>query len=89
LSTLDLVNGLFELGGSLVLWLNVRQIRRDKKVDGVHIAPFVFFTLWGFWNWYYYPSLGQWLSLIGGINVPLANAVWLGHVLYYSKRRKV
>lgn len=83
----DLTNALFETGGSIVLWLNVRQIRRDKIPKGVHVAPFVFFTVWGFWNLYYYPHLGQWLSFFGGINVPIANATWLGHVLYYWWRR--
>lgn len=73
----DLVNGLFEFFGGAVNWLNVRQLLRDKKLRGVSKIPTVVFTTWGFWNLFYYPHLGQWLSFTGGIVIVGANAFWV------------
>ena len=81
----DLVNGLFEFFGGALNWLNVRQLLRDKKLRGVSKIPTVLFTAWGFWNLYYYPMLGQWLSFLGGVVIVAANFVW---VLLAWKYRK-
>jgi len=82
----DLVNGLFELGGAAFICLNVRQILIDKAVRGVHWLPTLFFTAWGFWNLYYYPSLDQWWSFAGGLAIVTVNAVWLALVAKYWRR---
>ena len=71
----DVGNGLFESVGAVVCWLNVARLRRDKQVKGVCWSVQVFFTAWGFWNLYYYPSLNQWLSFIGGTFLALGNLV--------------
>ena len=81
----DLVNGLFEFFGGALNWLNVRQLLRDKKLRGVSKIPTVLFTAWGFWNLYYNPMLGQWLSFLGGVVIVAANFVW---VLLAWKYRK-
>ena len=38
----DLVNGLFELGGSLFVWANVYKLYMDKAVKGIY-WPLTFF----------------------------------------------
>ena len=76
----DLVNGSFEALGAVTVWQNVRAIRRDRKVMGVDWRVTMFFTSWGIWNLYYYPSLGQWLSFAGGISICAMNIIWL----YYA-----
>jgi hypothetical protein len=75
--TPDMVNGLFELFGALVLSLNVRRIVQDRQLKGVSIWPVVFFALWGFWNLYFYPSVGAFWSFYGGIAVVFVNTLWL------------
>ena len=85
----DLVNGLFELLGAAVLWANVVRVRKDKHVKGMNPWTTVFFSAWGFWNLYYYPSLDQWLSFYGGIAIVAVNTIWLGHVVYYYYRQHV
>jgi hypothetical protein len=80
----DLINGLFELGGSVVLWLNVVQTYRDKGYRGVTAASTFFFSAWGYWNLYYYPSLNQWVSFFAGISIVAANTTWFGLMLYYG-----
>lgn len=73
----DLTNGGFELFGGTVNWINVYRIYKDKQVRGVSIIPSVFFTSWGFWNLYYYPSLHQWASFWGGAVIVGANFAWV------------
>jgi len=62
----DAVNGAFEFLGGASVWMHVRTIMCDKQSRGVSPFATAFFTLWGFWNLYYYPSLAQWASFAGG-----------------------
>ena len=73
----DTVNGLFEAVGSGCIWLNVRAILRDRQVRGVYWPVTAFFFAWGLWNLWYYPSLGQWWSFVGGLLICAGNIVWL------------
>lgn len=81
----DILNAIFELGGGILLWLNVRSARRAKKIAGVHWAPVVFFTVWGAWNLWFYPSVGCWLSFLAGINVLVANLCWIWYICKRSR----
>ena len=74
---MDLVNGLFEMIGGLILWMNVHRLYRDRRVSGVSVAPVVFWSAWGFWNLWFYPAVSCWWSFAGGIVVVLANVAWL------------
>lgn len=82
----DLINGIFEFVGSVMLWRNVVQLHRDKVVRGVHWLPTGFFMAWGFWNLFYYPHLNQWWSFVGGVSIVVANAVWFGQMIHYRSR---
>jgi hypothetical protein len=82
----DVINGLFELMGAACLVVNVRQALRDKQIKGVHWGPTIYFTAWGIWNLWYYPSLNQWFSLAGGLAITLMNLVWLALVIRYWRR---
>jgi len=73
----DLINGLFEALGSIAIFANVRAMWRDKFVSGFSPWACVFFTSWGYWNMYYYPHLGQWLSFIGGSFITVGNTMWV------------
>lgn len=72
----DIGNALFEFLGGVLLWLSVRRLWRDGEVKGVYWPAWFFYTGWGLWNLYYYPSLAQWYSLVGGIVVVTANLTW-------------
>lgn len=85
----DIINGLFEFGGAAASYLNIRAIRKDKKVQGIHWSTYAFFTTWGIWNLFYYPSLDQWFSFSGGVLIVLGNFIWLGHALYYMNSEKI
>jgi len=81
----DLTNGLFEVVGGLLVLNHCRAVLRDKAVAGVSILSTAMFTLWGFWNIYYYPSLDQWFSFAGGLVIVAANALWVALMLKYRK----
>jgi hypothetical protein len=83
--TPDLINGLFEFVGGLALSRNIVALYRDKKIRGVSLAPTFFFTSWGFWNLYFYPSLHQWLSFAGGLIPAIVNVIWLTLAVRYRK----
>lgn len=88
MSLADLGNGFFEGGGSVLMWLNIRRLLADKQVQGVSLVPAMFWTVWGYWNLFYYPHLHQWLSFVGGIGVVLANSIWVVLALHYSYKAK-
>jgi hypothetical protein len=69
-----------------MLWKNVHQLHKDKEVKGVHWGPTMFFFLWGLWNLFYYPHLGQWWSFAGGVSIVTANGVWVYQMLKYREK---
>lgn len=79
----DLTNGVFELLGGLFVLNHCRAVWKDKAVKGVSIISTMFFTAWGVWNLYYYPSLNQWWSFVGGLAIVAANALWIYLLLKY------
>lgn len=82
--TPDLINGLFETVGGLLILNHCRAVLRDKSVAGVSIISTVIFTSWGFWNMYYYPHLDQWLSFSGGLIIVSANSLWVYLMIKYK-----
>jgi hypothetical protein len=75
--TPDLINGLIELTGAVFTWRNAWQLWKDREVRGVYWPTSLFFTVWGAWNLYYYPSLNQWFSFYAGILLATGNLAWL------------
>lgn len=84
--TPDVINGLFEFFGSVMLWRNVAALYKDKRIAGVRAGSTAFFMAWGWWNTFYYPHLDQWWSFAGGLSIVIANTVWLVQMLYYGRR---
>lgn len=84
---MDLINGLFELFGAILIAINVRQILKDKEIKGVHWIPTGFFSLWGFWNLFYYPHLDQWLSFVAGVLLFITNTTWVSLMIYYGRKK--
>ncbi len=81
----DIGNAFFEGVGSIMTWLNVRAVYRDKQVKGVQWQVTLFWTAWGVYNLFLYPHLEMWWSFIGGISIVTANAVWVAMVVYYLR----
>jgi hypothetical protein len=81
----DITNALFEVLGAVMVLNHCRVVVKDKAVAGVSVLSVFFFSLWGIWNLYYYPSLGQWWSFAGGIAIAVANCCWVYLLVKYSK----
>lgn len=86
--TPDLINASFEGVGAFIILLNIRRILADKLVRGVDWRVMGFFTLWGVWNIYYYPHLGQWLSFLAGLGICAANIVYLALMIHYVRKEQ-
>ena len=86
--TPDLINGLFEFFGGTLILLNIVQLYKHKTIQGVHWLPTLFFTSWGLWNLYFYPSLDQWYSFIGGLWIVVTNSIWLIQIIYYKTKEQ-
>lgn len=84
----DFINGAFELCGALFTWRNAYQLYLDKQVRGVYWPFYGFLVAWGFWNLYYYPSLGQWFSTAAGVVLVAGNMAWLGLALSYRRKNE-
>ena len=82
----DFINFIFEISGGFFVLLSILATHKAKKIEGVSILMVLFFTSWGYWNLYYYPSLGQLLSGLGAASVALANTFWLCQIMYYKRR---
>jgi len=86
--TPDQINGAFEALGALFILRNCRTLYLQKMVRGVNIETTAFFFLWGGWNLYYYPSLAQHWSFLGGCMIAAANVLWLVLAIVYTNREK-
>jgi hypothetical protein len=84
--TNDSINALFELSGALFVLNNCRILYSDKLVRGVSVLTTVFFTLWGFWNCYFYPILGQEWSFVAGMCISASNLLWIAMMIYYKRK---
>ena len=84
----DIINCSFEFIGAILCWKNAQKLYTDKVVAGVHWEVTAFFTIWGYWNLYYYPSLNQWLSFIAGVFLVTGNTAWVILAIYYLKFKK-
>lgn len=87
--TPDIINGSFELLGTPFVLLSIFKLAKEKKVCGISWAMVGFFTVWGLWNLFYYPHLGQWASFCGGIALAIANIIYLIQLIYWSNKRAV
>jgi hypothetical protein len=82
----DMINASFEASAGFFVLLHCRALYRAKEVKGLSLTTIVFFELWGCWNMWYYPHLGQWWSFFGGILVVTANLLHVSMILYYRHR---
>lgn len=87
MATPDIINATFELGGALVLCLNIRRLLVDHRLlRGVSWVPTLFFAAFGMWNIYFYRHIDQPVSWWAGVLVLVVNLVWLACLLRLTVR---
>lgn len=77
----DKVNAAFVLAAVVLAALDIAQIRRDRRLDGMHALTACLLTIWPLWDMYYYAHLGQLTSLLVCSALATLRIVWFGHVL--------
>ena len=82
----DLINGLFEGLGALLIWLNVKTLIQTKQLIGFRLSVVAFFAAWGYWNLFYYPSLNQPISTAFALVLALGNTFYTVLALIYRRR---
>lgn len=82
----DLINAFFEGMAGLMVLNHCRVLLRERCVRGVSLLAVLFFTIWGGWNLYYYPALGQVWSGACAVLVTVSNSLYL--VLAWRFRRQ-
>jgi len=82
----DMVNGSFEALAGFMVLNHCRVLRIEKIVRGVSVLSSFFFTLWGFWNLYYYPKISQPISFYAGLLVVFANTIYVCMMIFYKSR---
>ena len=83
--TPDHINAAFELLAGFFVLHHCKVLYDHKEVKGVSLISVIFFTGWGFWNLYQYPSLGQWWSFYGGLGIVATNLLWVSMMIYYTR----
>ena len=83
----DLTNGLFELVGALFAWINAWKLFKDQEIKGVYWPIWIFYTSWGGWNLYYYPSLNQYISFWCGVILTAGNLMWVVMAIYLKCKK--
>lgn len=79
----DIINGCFEFLAGFAVLNHCRTVHKDKAVAGVSVLSILFFSTWGVWNLYYYPSLNQMWSFYGGLFIVTTNLLWVTLLLKY------
>jgi len=79
----DVVQGIFQLSAGGFVSLSVWQLHRDKIVRGVSYKHVAFFSVFGFWNLFFFSNYDLWFSFWGSLGVVSMNTIWLCQILYY------
>jgi len=82
----DMINGVFESCGGFFILLSIIKLERDREVRGISWLHVAFFAMWGYWNLWYYPTLGQWFSAFGGVLLAATNTYYLVRLVQFSRK---
>lgn len=85
MQAVDITNAVFEGTGTVLAWLNVFRLMRDKSVRGTNWWATGFWATWGVWNVVFYALTGLYVSLVATAGLSLAYMVWV--VLAYRYAR--
>lgn len=87
--TPDQLNAAFETCGAFFTWANAYRLFKDKEIKGIYWPTTIFFTLWGCFNLWFYPTINQMWSFYAGIILVSGNILWILQLAFYNFKRKV
>ena len=80
----DIINSALIIMAGCFILVSVNKLYTDKLVRGVSPIHVGFFTGYGFWHIFFFSSLEQWWSVVGGVFTTTMNTTWLIMLIYYS-----
>ena len=80
----DIINAIFNLCGAVAVSSSIYKLLQDKVVRGIYWPMIIFFISWSTWNLYFYGVLGQWYSVLGGISIVTAEAIYIYLLVHFS-----
>jgi hypothetical protein len=80
------MNAVFEVCGSVAVWMNFVAMVRDRGYAGTRLPMMVFFTSWGFWNLFFYSGLHQELSYYASIFLTSGNCAVVWAMAYFGRK---
>lgn len=83
----DVTQAMWEAGSACLQLLNLRAVRRARKVEGVHWLPTAFYFAWGIYNIWFYRVLSLPFAFWASLAITAVNLTWLLHVWYYARNR--
>ena len=83
----DVINGLFEVFGSVATWMNFAAIVKDKGYSGTRLPMMLFFLTRGLWKLFFYSHLFQWVSLYASILVIAGSVANVAAMLRYGRKK--
>lgn len=83
----DYTQAAWEAGSALLQLLNVRAVRRAKKIEGIHWLPTAYYFFWGVYNIWFYVALALPWAFYASLGITAVNLTWLAHVWYYKNYR--
>ena len=81
---LDLINASFELFGGVAILMSANKCYQNKSADGISWVMTAFFFIWGIFNLFFYPSLGQNLSFYAAVFMVACNIAYTSLIIKYS-----
>lgn len=84
----DFIMGLIQLVSAGFMGISVWQLYKAKLVRGISAITVSFWVAWGFWDLYYFPSLGQWWAFAGAVAVTLINMLYVYLIVTYNRRER-
>lgn len=68
---------------SIVCWLSIRALVRDRSVKGVSTIPTWVFLSTNAYEVFFFGEHEQWFAVLGAVGMTLANASWLTLFWWY------
>lgn len=88
MTSIFLVNAVFEGVGAILTWNDVRVLARDRGVRGVWAWSRGWWSLWGFSNLWYYDHVNDPFSFWAGAALACGNTAWCALALWHARGAK-
>lgn len=81
----DAIHATFGVLYTLITFLNILALNRDKKVRGISIHYMGFVCLFSTWNIFYLFNLEQYVAASSAVTYLTVNLIWITQMLYYLR----